>query len=508
MAFLELKNISKSFGGIHALKDVSFSIDQGEIHGICGENGAGKSTLIKILSGVYPSSSYEGEIILEGTMQSFSSIQDAEHAGIAVIHQELSLVKHMTIGENIFLGREPARFGIINYSEVYAESLQLLKQLGVNASPASQVINLGIGEQQLVEIAKALGKNARVLILDEPTTAISEQEVTRLLNILRELKSKGVTLIYISHKLDEVMSLCDRVTVMRDGTYVTTVKVPELSEKVLVSLMVGREIKDFYPRVEQTASDGILSIRHLTLYDPDVPKKKRVNDVSLEIRRGEILGIAGLMGSGRTELLTGIFGAWKGKRSGQILFGGHEVFFNSPLEAIQKGLALVSEDRKRYGLILQHSVGLNLNLASLTDIASGGIVNFMKEMRRNFETIKSIGIKVKSPEAAVNTLSGGNQQKVVLGKWLLTNPQILFLDEPTRGIDVGAKYEIYNLMNQLVQKGMAVVMVSSDLPEILGMSHRILVLHEGKMAAEFPGKTTTQDEIMLAATGQGDTQFT
>lgn len=502
MSYLQIQNISKNFGGVHALKNVSFSIENGEIHGICGENGAGKSTLIKILSGVYPSQSHEGEILLDGERQIFNNIHDAEQAGIAVIHQELSLVKHMTAGENIFLGREPRRFGIVNYNELYSQSKKLLLQLGLTVDPRTEVVNLGIGEQQLVEIAKALGKNASILILDEPTTALPEQEVEKLLNILRDLKTKGVTIVYISHKLNEVMDLCDRVSVMRDGMYVATKNVKEISEKDLVSLMVGREIKDFYPHVECRKTGIILSMEHFSLYDPEMPDKKKVSDISFDVNRGEILGISGLMGSGRTELLSGIFGAWKGRISGKLFFKGREVRFQSPMEAIRNGLALVSEDRKRFGLILQHSVGKNLHLASLQQVASGGVLNFTRELKRNFETIKSIGIKVKSPDYAVNTLSGGNQQKVVLGKWLLTNPEILFLDEPTRGIDVGARYEIYHLMNQLVERGMAVVMVSSDLPEVLGMSHRILVLHEGKLAGEFPGRITTQEEVMLAATGQ------
>ncbi|HYV92038.1 MAG TPA: ATP-binding cassette domain-containing protein [Chitinophagales bacterium] len=502
MSYLEIHNISKNFGGIHALKDISFSVDKGEIHGICGENGAGKSTLIKILSGVYPSSSHEGEIFLEGKKQTFNNIHDAEQAGIAVIHQELSLVKHMTVGENIFLGREPQRFGVVNYHEIYGQSKNLLKQLGLNINPETEMIQLGIGEQQLVEIAKAINKHASILILDEPTTALAEQEIDKLMKILRDLKSKGVTMIYISHKLDEVMSLCDRVSVLRDGTYVTTKNVKDITEKELVSLMVGREIKDFYPRADCKRGEAILSVKNFTLYDPDIAGRKKVDDISFDVYRGEILGISGLMGSGRTELLTGIFGAWGSRMTGKIIYKGKEVLFRSPLEAIKGGLALVSEDRKRYGLILQASVGKNLNLASLQSVASNGVMNFTKELKRNLEAIKNIGIKVKSPDYAVNTLSGGNQQKVVIGKWLLTNPEVLFLDEPTRGIDVGAKSEIYHLMNELVTKGMAVVMVSSDLPEVLGMSHRILVLHEGKLATELPGGKTTQEEVMLAATGQ------
>ena len=502
MSYLSIQNISKNFGGVQALKNVTFSVTKGEIHGICGENGAGKSTLIKILSGVYPSKSNEGTISINDKKVAFENIYDAEQSGIAVIHQELSLVKHMTVGENIFLGKEPQKLGVINYHEIYARSSKLLKQLGLHINPEVEMIQLGIGEQQLVEIAKAINKNAEILILDEPTTALTEQEVEKLMAILRELKSKGVTMIYISHKLNEVMSLCDRVSVMRDGTYIATRNVKDITEKELVSLMVGREITDFYPRIINNRGEAILSVRDFTLYDPEIPGRKKVDSISFDVYRGEILGISGLMGSGRTELLTGIFGAWQSRMTGKLIFKGKEILFRSPVEAIKNGIALVSEDRKRYGLILQASVGKNLNLASLRSIASKGILNAGKELKRNLDAITSYGIKVKSPDYAVNTLSGGNQQKVVIGKWLLTKPEVLFLDEPTRGIDVGAKSEIYHLMNQLVQEGMAVVMVSSDLPEVLGISHRILVLHEGKLAAELPGGATTQEEVMLAATGQ------
>ncbi len=502
MGFLEINGIAKNFGGIQALRGVSFSVEKGEIHAICGENGAGKSTLIKILSGVYPSSSHEGHISLDGVKQTFTGIHDAEKAGIAVIHQELSLVKQLSVGENIFLGAEPQQFGIINYNQIYARSVKLLKQLGLNINPETETIRLGIGEQQLVEIAKAINKNANILILDEPTTALTEQEVTQLMTILRDLKARGVTLIYISHKLNEVMSLCDSVTVMRDGTYITTRKTKDITEKELVSLMVGREITDFYPRLPANTGEVILSVKDFTLYDPEVSNRKKVNNVSFDINRGEILGISGLMGSGRTELLMGIFGAWNGKRSGTLFYKGKETRFRSPEQAIRNGVALVTEDRKRYGLILQSSVGINLNLASLKNIASNGVLDFSLELKRSLKAIKEIGIKVRTPDYDVNTLSGGNQQKVVLGKWMLTSPEVLFLDEPTRGIDVGAKAEIYQLMNELVAKGMAVVMISSDLPEVLGMSHRILVLHEGKLAAELKGGKTTQEEVMLAATGQ------
>lgn len=510
MPFLEVKNLSKDFGGIHALRDVSFSIDQGEIHAICGENGAGKSTLIKILGGIYPSSQYKGEVIIAGNRKQFSHIREAESAGIAIIYQELALVKYMSVAENIFLGREPQTAGIVDFEKMYAATSELLQQLGLTIDPYTPVIKLGIGEQQLIEITKAINKQAQILVLDEPTTALSEQEVVRLMGIIRELKKKGVTCIYISHKLSEVLSLADRVTVMRDGQYIKTRTVNEITERELVSLMVGREITDFYPKRQhpgqgnplQGAERVIMSVSNFTLYDSEIEDRKKVDSVTFEIRKGEILGIAGLMGSGRTELFTGLFGAWSGKKSGKVILKGRELKSDTPTNAINNGIAMVPEDRKRFGLLLDSSINNNLNLASLLKITSRGIVNDGKAQKRSDETIRQIGIKCRDAEVEVKTLSGGNQQKVVLGKWLLTNPDILFLDEPTRGVDVGAKAEIYELMNEMVKKGMAVVMVSSDLPEVIGMSDRVLVLHEGKLAGEFTGQAITQENLMMAATGQ------
>ncbi|MBL0309768.1 MAG: xylose ABC transporter ATP-binding protein [Bacteroidetes bacterium] len=502
MAFLQLKNISKHFSGVHALRNVSFSVEQGEVHAICGENGAGKSTLIKILGGIYPAHSFDGEVLFEGSRTNFSGIKDAEEAGVVVIHQELALVKYMSVAENIFLGREPNSAGVIDYHKMYSDTSSLLQQLGLNINPQKQVVELGIGEQQLVEIAKAINKKARILILDEPTTALSEKETSKLLGIIRELKAKGVTCVYISHKLGEVLSIADCVTVMRDGQYIATKKVSEITERELVSQMVGREITDFYPKRNLQRGEVLMSVKDFSLFDPDIPDKKKIDHVSFDIYRGEILGIAGLMGAGRTELLTGLFGAWNGKKSGEVMLKGKVHDLTVPQKAIENYIALVPEDRKRHGLLTESSINTNLNLASLLDVASGGLVRGSKASKRSKETIIQVGIRCKDAEVEVKTLSGGNQQKVVLGKWLLTNPDILFLDEPTRGVDVGAKAEIYELMNQMVSKGMAVVMVSSDLPEVIGMSDRVLVLHEGKLGAEFIGKAISQEQIMMAATGQ------
>jgi len=499
--FLEVHHLTKTFPGVKALDGVSLSVQCGEIHALCGENGAGKSTLIKILSGVYPHGSYAGEIELEGKTVHFRHIRDAEHVGIAVIYQELALVKEMTIGENIFLGQEPKKFGLVDWNTIYFRAGQLLEELGLNLNPRTPVKNLGIGQQQLVEIAKALSKNARLLILDEPTAALTESEVEILLRLLRPLRERGVTCIYISHKLGEVLSIADRVTVLRDGKSVGVAPIKELDEHKLVAMMVGRELSDFFPYVPSQPRETVLEIRGLTLYDPAAPDRVIVKNASVQIRQSEILGISGLMGAGRTELLMGIFGVWPGRREGEIFLNGQPLQIRQPQDAIRAGLGLVCEDRKRLGLVLQHSVAKNITLANLRKIAPKNILDENREVQFSNRFVDELGIRAPSINHEVNTLSGGNQQKVVLAKWLLTEPCVLFLDEPTRGIDVGAKFEIYQIMNKLVADGVAVVMVSSELPEILGMSHRIIVLHEGEITGEFTRKEATPEKIMLAATG-------
>ncbi|MEI7802943.1 MAG: sugar ABC transporter ATP-binding protein [Bacteroidota bacterium] len=503
MSFLEIKNISKQFGGVYALKEISFEVGQGEIHAVCGENGAGKSTLIKTLSGVYSSGNYEGNFSIDGNKIHFNNIHEAEAAGVAVIHQELSLVKSMTVAENIFLGNEPSRFGIIQQHQIHSTTKKLLEQVGLTISPEIEVSELGIGEQQLVEIAKALNKKARLLILDEPTTSLTETETEKLFGLLRQLQSSGVTVIYISHRLKEIKTLCNRVTVLRDGKFITTRAVADISEMELIKLMVGREITDLYPKsatgliTEQGDGAPVLTLKNYSLFDSS--GKKKIDSVNLEVHGGEILGIAGLMGSGRTELLMGIIGAWKGKQKGEILFNNKKVKFNSPAEAIANGIALVSEDRKRLGLILPQSIRFNLNLSTMKNISNAGILSGGKEMKHTLEMIQQLSVKTNSSETEVQQLSGGNQQKVVIGKCLLVNPKLLLLDEPTRGIDVGARAEIYELMNQLLHQGMAIIMVSSDLPEVIGMSNRIVVMNEGKISGAF-SSGITQEEIMMAAT--------
>jgi D-xylose transport system ATP-binding protein len=516
-----MQAITKDFPGVRALDDVSFEVHPGEIHALCGENGAGKSTLIKILGGVYPSGTYEGHLRINGNEQQFHTVRDAEHAGIAVIHQELALIPEMTVAENIYLGKEPQQFGIIDKQRLYHDAGQLLSQFGLTLPLDRPVYELGIGQQQLVEIAKALERslqadtaassNSLLLVLDEPTAALTESEVAILRQILMQLREKGVACIYITHKLKEIFQIADRVTVLRDGKTVATQSIqdPECTEEALISQMVGRELTALFPerRVPETSEAAssqeamALRVENLSTYPLEPPQ---LEDISFEVRCGEILGIAGLMGAGRTELISTIFGAYNGRWSGKVFIDGAGVEIHSPYQAIQHGLGLVSEDRKRYGLLLDVDVVRNMTLASLrasSEIVSHGVINDNAASEKSGQYVDSLQIKTTSLDVPVNNLSGGNQQKVVLGKWLMTHPRVLFLDEPTRGIDVGAKAEIHALMAELAQEGVAIVFVSSELPEILGMSDRILVLHEGKITGEFINDNLTQEEILRCAAG-------
>ncbi|MFF2094547.1 xylose ABC transporter ATP-binding protein [Paenibacillus sp. NPDC058174] len=500
-AALEMRNITKEFPGVKALNDVTLTVKKGEIHALCGENGAGKSTLMKVLSGLYPSGSYNGQILINGEVKRFSSIKDAEEAGIAIIYQELALAKDLSIAENLYLGKELARFGIINWERVFKESEKWLAEVGLtDVSPETRTGTLGIGKQQQVEIAKALSKKANILILDEPTAALTEQEVEILLSILREFKKRGVTCIYISHKLKEVFSIADSVTVLRDGKTIGTYDAKAINEEQVISLMVGRELKELFPRIEALPGDVVLKVENYSVMHPDLDRKV-IDNISFQVRQGEIFGIAGLMGAGRTELVMSLFGSYPGAAVGRIEIEGKHVKIKHTQHAIRHGMALVSEDRKKFGLVLGMDVKSNVTMASLNQIASGGVIDPNREVIRGNEYIRSLQIKANSVETIVGTLSGGNQQKVVLGKWLMTKPKLLILDEPTRGIDVGAKFEIYTIMNELIRQGVAIIMVSSELPELLGMSHRIMVIAEGKRAAEFTAEEATQQAIMTAATG-------
>ncbi len=501
MSLLEMRNIVKEFPGVRALDGVSFTLDVGEFHALVGENGAGKSTLMKVLSGVYPEGTFEGEILVDGGVRHFKGIRDSEAAGIAIIFQELSLVKELTVGENIFLGKEPSNFGVINWSELYHKASNLLRDLRLPIDPRVKVGSLGIGQQQLVEIAKALSQDAKILVLDEPTAALTESEVETLFGILRDLLARGVGMIYISHKLDEVFEMSDRITVLRDGKTVSTHNASEINKDGVIAAMVGREVGDIFPKPDHTHGEVAMRVSDLTAYSVDSPDKKLVDGVSFEVRQGEVLGIAGLMGAGRTELLMSIFGAWQGKFSRTIEIAGRTTTIASPADAISKGVGFVTEDRKRFGLILDQTILDNMTLAGLKSISGRMVTNRTRETMAAKGPMQSLRIKANSPLTVAGTLSGGNQQKVVLGKWLLTNPKVLFLDEPTRGIDVGAKQEIYAEINKLAKDGLAIVLVSSELPEVLGLSDRVIVLHEGRMTGEFTRSDATPEKVMSAATG-------
>lgn len=496
-----MQNIVKEFPGVKALDGVSFTLEEGEVHALVGENGAGKSTLMKVLSGVYPHGDFSGQILVDGKPRAFSGVRDSEHAGIAIVFQELSLVKELTVGENIFLGREPSRFGVVNWSELYHRTTRLLEDLNLSIDPRVQVGNLGIGRQQLVEIAKALSQNARILVLDEPTAALTESEVETLFEILRKLTARGVGLVYISHKLDEVFAIADRITVLRDGKTVSTASKESLTKDKVIAAMVGREVGNIFPTPEHEFGEVALEVRGVTVHSGEANSRKLVDDVSFAVRKGEVLGVAGLMGSGRTEMLMAIFGAWTGDYSREIYVDGEPVRIASPSDAIEHGIAFVTEDRKRYGLILEQTILDNMTLAGLHDISGAFLTHRTREMVAANGPMRSLRIKANSPLTVAGTLSGGNQQKVVLGKWLLTNPKILFLDEPTRGIDVGAKQEIYAEINKLAESGLAIVLVSSELPEVLGLSDRVLVLREGKVTGEFRRAEATPERVMAAATG-------
>lgn len=500
---LEFKNVTKRFPGVVALNDVSFSIRRGEIHGICGENGAGKSTLMKILSGVYPYGTYEGTVFFNGEELKLgdSSIREAGEKGIAIVYQELTLVPTMSVGENVFLGREPLDGQVINWNKLYADTKNILSNYGLDVPSHEIVKNLGVGKMQMVEIAKALSENAKVLILDEPTSALSESEVEKLMEILKTLKAHGITCIYITHKLEEFFRITDRVTVMRDGKTVVTEATQDLSVEKLVRHMVGREMKERFPKGNRKPGEVVFEVQDLQALDPNDSNRKVLNGVSFNVRRGEILGIAGLMGSGRTELVMTLFGEYGKVISGDIRLGKKGIKPRSAREAINAGLSLVPEDRKGMGLVLIQSILKNISLPNLDQFSGFFRINADEELKASMQQAKSLTIKTPSLEALVETLSGGNQQKVVISKWLLSNPVVLIMDDPTRGIDVGAKYEIYKLMNDLTERGVAIIMISSELEEVLGMSDRVMVMCRGHSAGTLSMQEANVERIMSLATG-------
>jgi putative multiple sugar transport system ATP-binding protein len=500
---LEMKNITKEFPGVKALDDVSFQVEREQIHCLVGENGAGKSTLMKVLSGVHPYGSYEGDIYLEGELQTFKNTHDSEVAGVAVIYQELALVPEMTVYENVFLGHEIQNGMTVNINETIKQTVEVLKKVRLDVNPATKVKDLGIGKQQLVEIAKALSRDAKLLVLDEPTSALNETDSENLLNILRELKEEGVTSVLISHKLKEVVAVADKVTVLRDGESIITLNGHngEIHENVLIKHMVGRSIENIFPSREHMFSDEIVfEVRDWNAYDPN-RGRKILNDITLTLKKGEIVGITGLMGSGRTELALSLFGNPDGYRiDGEMFLRGNPVSFNNPKKAIDAGLAYVTEDRKGDGLILIQDVKENITLANLKKILNHGVIDINAEIMDAREYTESLNIKTPSIAQKVQFLSGGNQQKVSLAKWLYVKPDVMILDEPTRGIDVGAKYEIFTIMNRLVEEGMSIIMISSELPEILGMSDRVYVISSGRITGELLIEEADQEEIMKLAT--------
>ena len=500
---LEFKNVTKKFPGITALDDVSFSIRRGEIHGICGENGAGKSTLMKILAGVYPWGTYDGQILYDGRELKLvdRSIRQATQEGIAIVYQELTLVPSITVGENIYLGKEPVEFGIINWDKLYADTQQVLEKYHLDVPPRSIVHHLGVGRMQMTEIAKALAENARVLILDEPTSALAEAEIEQLMEILRGLKKHGVTCIYISHKLEEFFQITDSVTVLRDGKMVVTRPTSELNIEALVRNMVGREMKERFPKGNRKPGEVILEVEDLHALDPGDPNYEILKGVSFNLRKGEILGIAGLMGSGRTELVTTLFGEYGKINRGKIKMEGREVTIRSSQEAMRHGISLVPEDRKRHGLVLIQSILRNISLANLGRFSSFFRINDAAELKESMDFAKSLAIKAPNLNAPADSLSGGNQQKVVISKWLMSKPKVLIMDDPTRGIDVGTKYEIYKIMNDLAEQGIAIIMISSDLEEVLGMSDRVLVMHEDRSVGTLDISECGEEKIMALATG-------
>lgn len=493
---LEMKGIDKSFSEVKVLQQAQFSLESGELHALMGENGAGKSTLMKILNGIYMRDG--GTVKVKGVEQSLSSPSAALQLGIVMIHQELNLIPHLTVMENIFLGRE-FTFGptkLIDWRKMKRESTRFLSQLGLAIDPDTIVGELSVGQQQMVEIAKALSMNTEILVLDEPTAALTDKEIDALFDVIASLKKQGVGMIYISHRMEEIFRMCDRITVMRDGRYVGTERVQETNMDHIVKMMVGREIKDRFPKADIKIGEEKLKVEGLS-------QKGILHDISFSVRAGEIVGLAGLMGAGRTELAKALFGVSKIDR-GTISVSGKAINLRKPMDAIRAGIALVTEDRKDEGLLLPMSVSDNLSMTNLTTVSSLGFLSGAKEKQLSDKMMKQLLIKASSGAQPVGSLSGGNQQKVVIGKWLATNPQVFILDEPTRGVDIGAKKEIYDLMNKLASEGVAILMISSELPEVLGMSDRILVMHEGKISGHFTKEEATQENIMMCATGGGE----
>ncbi|WP_163531173.1 sugar ABC transporter ATP-binding protein [Halobacillus ihumii] len=492
--FIEMRKINKSFAGNQVLKDVDFTVYTGEVHALMGENGAGKSTLIKVLTGIHPKDS--GTIQLKGEDVTFTNPKQAEHKGIVVIHQELNIIPHLTVTQNMFLGKELTygKSGILKMKEMRQQTLENLERLGVtNINPDEEAGHLSVGKQQMVEIARAVSTNAEMIIMDEPTAALTEREIERLFDVVNSLREQNVSIVYISHRMEEIFQICDRITVLRDGSYVGTEHISETSFKAIVKMMVGRELGERFPERTSVVGDVVLEVTNLA-------RTGLFTDVSFTVHQGEILGVAGLMGAGRTEIMEAIFGSRK-KSHGSISLNGQPLTIKHPQDAIRSGIGYITEDRKDEGLVLNLSIRENMALTNLKAISKNGVISSSNEMKLIDELIDKLHVRTTGREQEVRSLSGGNQQKVVIAKWLGIKPKLLILDEPTRGVDVGAKKEIYHIMNELTEQGVAIIMVSSELPEVLGVSDRIMVIHEGKVARIIDRDEADQEKVMAAATG-------
>ena len=496
---LEMKDVTKRFPGVIALKDVNITLNKGEILGICGENGAGKSTLMKVLSGSYAAGSYEGEIRIDGKPAVFNRVADAQEAGIEMIYQEINVMLDSSVAENIFVGNLPLKHGLVDYKKLYADTQELLKLAKMDLSPKMHVRPLNSGQMQMISLLRAYVKKPRILVLDEPTSALTDRETDTLMEILDGLRKSGTSSIYISHKLDEIYRICDRVTVIRDGQTISSRPIAEVQENTLVEEMVGRKVENLYPKTEVEIGDEVMRVEHLTVPHPTIPGKNIINDISFNLRRGEILGIGGLVGAGRSEAIGAIFGQYNKGVSKEVYINGKKVEIHKPQDAIRAGIGFLTEERKLSGMVATLTIRENISLASLPQLSGKIFMNKKKEKEEIQKIFDSLRIKAPSMETRMYTLSGGNQQKAILGKWLLNDPEILFVDEPTKGIDVGTKADFYTLMSEMAARGVSIIMVSSDMPELISMSDRVLVLSEGRITAELNKDEISETAVMKAA---------
>ena len=499
---LEMRDVTKSFPGVKALKHVNLQLRRGEILGICGENGAGKSTLMKVLSGSFSHSEYEGEIIVDGEVVRFSSVADAQKYGIEMVYQEINVIPMCTVAENMFVNNIPGKGFMVDYRTLYANTRKMLEKIGLDVQPQSPMMLLNSGQMQMVSLMRAYIKNPKVLVLDKPTSALTDNEVDVLMSILNELRDRGVSCIYISHKLEEVYRICDRVMVMRDGETINVHEIGNVTTELLIEEMIGRKVENLYPKQKVEIGGEIMRVEGVTIPHPTIEGRNIVEDVSFTLHRGEVLGIGGLVGSGRSEILETIFGIQRNGARKRIFIDGQEVRIDSPSDAMKAGIGFITEERKKNGIIWMLSIRENISAASLNELPGRLFINRPEERKRTQEIFDALHIKAPSVETPVVSLSGGNQQKVVVGKWLLKDPRILLVDEPTRGIDVGAKAEIYKLMNDLTEKGISIIMVSSDMPELINMSDRCLVISNGRITGQFEGADITDENVMRAAIAQ------